>query len=105
MVATALRRDWWLLALNFGAMIAYTWANGWGMFAPDSSFDVEYALAIHLRIQSFLPFLIAVGLIDLAWAILRVRRATRPEISSLVLSSIVLCGGWIVTFVINRLLG
>ena len=106
MIATALKRDWWLLALNAVAMAVYTWAAAPGIYEPSTrSFDVEYALIGYLRIRSVLPFLVLVGLIDVAWIALRLRRLPHGEAQALAFSALALCGGWIATHVINRMLG
>lgn len=106
MIATALRRDWWLLALNAVAMVVYVWAGSPGVFEPSTpSFDVEYALLSDLRVQSVLPFLVLVGVIDASWIVLRLRRLLHGETQALVFSALALCGGWIAAHVINRMFG
>ncbi|MBN9466733.1 hypothetical protein [Brevundimonas sp.] len=106
MIATALKRDWWLLVLNAVAMVVYIWAGSPEVFEPSTrSFDVEYGLLSYLRIQSVLPFLVLVGVIDAAWIILRLRRLPHGETQALAFSALALCGGWIATHVINRMFG
>jgi hypothetical protein len=106
MIATVLKRDWWLLALNALAMVVYTWADSPGIYEPATrSFDVEYALLGYLRVRSVLPFLVLVGLIDVVWIALHLRRIRRGESQAFAVSLLALSGGWIATYVINRILG
>ena len=106
MMVRALKRDWWLLGLNAVAMVAYAWANAWGIFElPNPSFDVEHALVTYLRVRVVFPLLAVVALIDAAWLVLRVRRISQAETSAFAFSAIALFCGWIAFFVIHRLPG
>jgi hypothetical protein len=106
MVATALRRDWWILALNVVAMVAYFWASSPGILEPETrSFtDNGYALLSVLRSQCVLPLLAGVMLLNLAWLYVRIRQQRQIE-STVTSISFVLCGGWIAAYAINRLFG
>ncbi|WEK39794.1 MAG: hypothetical protein P0Y50_14855 [Candidatus Brevundimonas colombiensis] len=105
-IATVLKRDGWILALNAVAMTAYVWAASPGLFESETrQFDVEYALLSSLRIRSVLPRLVIVGLIDVAWIIVQLRRHPRAEIRALVLSPLVICCGWAAAHVITRMFG
>jgi len=88
------------------AMVAYVWAGSPGVFEPSMrSFDVEYALLSHLRIQSVLPFSVLVWVIDALWIVLRLRRLPHSKTNAFAFSALALSGGWIATYVINRILG